>query len=124
MYDLNLVGKSAKTASRELIKLSNEEKNRALNAIADELIKNTDIILQENKKDLDSLKLNANDFEIDVTGLTEGIHTVSVRFIKELDKSYEVIHVEDCDINVMKVSEGPSLDSTTEINEIVKNEGE
>lgn len=62
MYDLNLVGKSAKTASRELIKLSNEEKNRALNAIADELIKNTDIILQENKKDLDLLSEEKSSF--------------------------------------------------------------
>ncbi len=62
MYDLKSIGKSAKTASRELIKLSNEEKNSALLSIADELIKNTDIILQENKKDLDSLSEEKSSF--------------------------------------------------------------
>lgn len=55
MYDLNKIGKAAKEASRELIKLSSEEKNRALLAIADELEKNTDIILCENNKDIECL---------------------------------------------------------------------
>ncbi len=62
MYDLISIGKTAKAASRELIKLKSQEKNAVLLAIADELIKNTDIILQENKKDLDTLSEEKSSF--------------------------------------------------------------
>ncbi len=55
MYDLNSVGIAAKNASFLLLKLDSQLKTKALNAIADELIKNTDKILTENKKDLGNL---------------------------------------------------------------------
>ena len=55
MYDLISLGKSAKFASFELMNISSQDKSRALISIADALIKNTDEILKENKKDLDAL---------------------------------------------------------------------
>ena len=55
MYDLISLGKSAKKASFELMNISSQDKSRALISIADALIKNTDEILKENKKDLDAL---------------------------------------------------------------------
>ena len=58
MYDLVSIGKSAKTASYELMNMDSELKSRALLAIADTLINNTDEILKENEKDLETLLKN------------------------------------------------------------------
>ena len=58
MYDLNSVGKAAKEASFKLMNIESDLKSKALCAIADELIKNTDEILRENEKDLESLLKN------------------------------------------------------------------
>lgn len=46
--------KLAKEASRELATLETEEKNHAIRAIAEELAKNIDTIIHENKKDIDA----------------------------------------------------------------------
>jgi len=59
MYDLISVGKSAKAASYELMNMDSDLKSKALNAIADTLIKNTDEILKENEKDLEALLKNS-----------------------------------------------------------------
>lgn len=58
MYDLTRVGKKAKEASYILMNMDSDLKSKALCAIADELIKNTDEILKENEKDLESLLKN------------------------------------------------------------------
>ncbi len=58
MYDLISIGKSAKAASYKLMNIDSNLKSKALAAIADILIKNTDEILKENKKDLDALLKN------------------------------------------------------------------
>ncbi len=58
MCDLNLLGKKAKNASFKLINIKSDIKSKALNAIADELIKNTEEILKENEKDLTALLKN------------------------------------------------------------------
>lgn len=58
MYDLIKVGKAAKKASYELMKMDSDLKSKALNAIADALILNTDEILKENEKDLAELLKN------------------------------------------------------------------
>ena len=47
------IGKKAKIAAIKLAKISLREKNNLLNLAADTLIKNTDFILSENKKDID-----------------------------------------------------------------------
>jgi glutamate-5-semialdehyde dehydrogenase len=47
------LGKRAKEASRRLAQLSSEEKNRALLRMADELEGQKELLLKENKKDLD-----------------------------------------------------------------------
>jgi len=47
------IGKKAKIAAIKLAKISSREKNNLLNLAADTLIKNTDFILSENKKDID-----------------------------------------------------------------------
>lgn len=48
-----LLGKQAKEAARRLAPLSSDEKNRALDLIADRLEAQSDYLLAENKKDLD-----------------------------------------------------------------------
>ena len=58
MYDLIKVGKAAQKASYELMKMDSDLKSKALNAIADSLILNTDEILKENEKDLAELLKN------------------------------------------------------------------
>lgn len=58
MYDLIEAGKLAKAASFNLMNIDSNKKNKALYAIADLLIENTDEILEENKKDLESLLKN------------------------------------------------------------------
>lgn len=52
MQELNEKGKQAKQASYALASLSADVKNKALHAIADDLIKNSDYIINENKKDI------------------------------------------------------------------------
>lgn len=56
--ELEQMGKLAKEASRSLVKLSKPAKNDCLLAIASNLISNTDIILEANKKDLENGKAN------------------------------------------------------------------
>lgn len=58
MYDLIKVGKAAKEASYALMNMKSDLKSKALCAIADELIKNSDEILSENEKDLELLLKN------------------------------------------------------------------
>ena len=58
MYDLIKVGKAAKEASYVLMNMESDLKSKALCAIADELIKNSDEILKENEKDLELLLKN------------------------------------------------------------------
>src|ERR1044072_6957952 len=50
------LGKSAKSAARELAPLSAAEKNRALLAMADELEQRSPLLISENNKDLESAK--------------------------------------------------------------------
>ena len=56
--ELEQMGKLAKEASRSLVKLSKPVKNACLLAIAANLIDNTDMILEANKKDLENGKAN------------------------------------------------------------------
>lgn len=58
MYDLIKQGKSAKQASYNLMKIGQEQKNKALSVIADYLERNIEQILFENQKDLVILKQN------------------------------------------------------------------
>ena len=53
MSELQIKGEKAKEASYILMNATTTEKNNALLSMADELLKNKDSILQENKKDLD-----------------------------------------------------------------------
>lgn len=55
---LNEIGKSAKEASRELVKLSSVKKCEILKLAADALLKNADYIISENKKDVEASKAN------------------------------------------------------------------
>ena len=50
------LGKSAKSAARELAPLSAAEKNRALLAMAAELEGRSSLLISENQKDLESAK--------------------------------------------------------------------
>jgi len=54
--DLSQIGIKAKKAALNMLKISTVKKNEILKLSADALIKNTDFILGENKKDLDTAK--------------------------------------------------------------------
>lgn len=54
MSDLIAMGKAAKTASRELAKLTTHQKNGALLAIADELEAQMGMVLEQNKVDIEN----------------------------------------------------------------------
>ena len=72
------------------------------------------------REELDSLRLDADDVIIDVSGLTEGVYAVPVQMIKDLDPAYEVVTVGTCSVSITKVPDGPGAttaaeeDSTTE----------
>ena len=53
---MEMLAKHAKNASREAAKLGTDEKNRGLLAVADELTAQQELILEENKKDLEAAK--------------------------------------------------------------------
>ncbi len=53
------VGQQARTASSSLLKASTAEKNRALQLIHDEIMKNVDLIISENQKDCDAARGNS-----------------------------------------------------------------
>lgn len=53
------VGQQARTASGSLLKASTAEKNRALQLIHDEIMKNVDVIIAENQKDCDIARGNS-----------------------------------------------------------------
>lgn len=53
------VGQQARTASGSLLKASTAEKNRALQLIHDEIMKNVDMIIAENQKDCDIARGNS-----------------------------------------------------------------
>jgi len=52
MEYLNKIGAAAKEASYELSAMATDKKNAALKLIAEELVKQSDYIISENKKDL------------------------------------------------------------------------
>ncbi len=64
--------KQAKAAKTELAKLSSEEKNNALLAMADALEENCAAILEENKKDVEAARGKITDVMIDRLSLDEG----------------------------------------------------
>lgn len=53
---MQMLAKLAKEASREAAKLGTDEKNRGLQAVAEELIAQQDLILEENQKDLEAAR--------------------------------------------------------------------
>lgn len=58
MSEVHAKGKAAKEASFSLVDISTEEKNEALAKIADQLLVDQDMIIEENKKDLEAGKKN------------------------------------------------------------------
>ncbi|MDD6275510.1 MAG: glutamate-5-semialdehyde dehydrogenase [Clostridia bacterium] len=61
----------AKNAKKEIIKLTTDDKNKALSAMADSLVKNTDSILSENRLDIEAAKGKISDVMIDRLSLDE-----------------------------------------------------
>lgn len=53
---MQMLARLAKSASREAAKLSTDEKNRGLSAVAEELISQQEMILEENAKDVEAAK--------------------------------------------------------------------
>lgn len=76
--------KQAKAAGSELAKLSSEDKNNALLAMADALEENCSAILEENKKDVEAARGKITDVMIDrlsldksrINGMADGIRDV------------------------------------------------
>ena len=87
MEELITKGKLAKSATATLATASTDTKNAALNKIAEEFLNNTDYILAENAKDIDSAKANGiSDGLIDrlrlthdrIAAMAEGIRQVTL----------------------------------------------
>ena len=87
MEELITKGKLAKSAATTLATASTDTKNAALNKIAEEFLNNTDYILAENAKDIDSAKANGiSDGLIDrlrltqdrIAAMAEGIRQVTL----------------------------------------------
>ncbi len=86
MTDLIQIGKKAKIAARSLRSKKTGEKNSALLRIADELYKNSEFIIEENKKDIiNANKKNMSDAMLDrltltkerIEGISDGIREVA-----------------------------------------------
>ena len=58
MGEVHLKGQAAKLASYSLVGVSTEEKNEALNMIADQLMNDLTFLLTENQKDIQAGKEN------------------------------------------------------------------
>lgn len=58
MSEVHAKGKAAKEASFSLVDISTEEKNEALAKIADQLLVDQGMIIEENRKDLEAGKKN------------------------------------------------------------------
>ena len=77
--------KQAKAAKRVLAKLTSEQKNEALYAMADALVESTDEILNENLKDIEAARGVISDVMIDrltltkerIQGMADGIREVA-----------------------------------------------
>lgn len=76
------------------------------------------------REDLDSLSLDADDLEIDVSDLAEGVHVVDVELKTELDPAYEVVTIGTCSINVTKIPDGPGATQSAAGNERTDDEEE
>lgn len=74
------------------------------------------------REELDSLKLDSNDLEIDVSELKEGVHVVDVEIKTRLDSAYEVVSIGTCSINISKVSDGPGAAQTSAGNGMTEDE--
>lgn len=99
MEYLNKIGAEAKEASYELSAMATDKKNAALKLIAEELVKQSDYIISENKKDLEAaaaagVKSNMLDRlmldEKRIAGIAEGVNQVAAL----ADPIGEVIHSE------------------------------
>ena len=53
---MQMLGRLAKSASRQAAKLGTKAKNRGLLAVANELVEERELILQENAKDIEAAK--------------------------------------------------------------------
>ena len=72
MIDLMLIGQRAKAASRNLATMRAPEKNAALNAMADEILRSAEDILEQNQLDVEAARLKGTpEPMIDRLALTE-----------------------------------------------------
>ncbi len=74
------------------------------------------------REELDSLMLDADDLQINVSELTEGVHVVAVEVVTELDPAYEIITVGTCSVNVTSISDGPGAEAAVATDETTKAE--
>ncbi|MCK7521084.1 MAG: hypothetical protein MZV64_27040 [Ignavibacteriales bacterium] len=121
--NLNQTAHNAKRASYKLASLSEETKNKALLAIADEIKNNRELILKENKKDLvnaeklvesgvitksiyDRLKLDDEKINVIIQGIQDVVKLEDpvnkTQWAMELDKNLNYTEV-SCPIGVIGV---------------------
>ena len=119
--NLEIIAKNAKKASYRLASLSTEIKNLALLAIAENIEKNKEIILNENKKDLieaeklvaagkltqamiDRLKLNDEKIKVMVDGIKDVVKLEDpvnkTLWAMELDEGLELYRI-SCPLGVI-----------------------
>ncbi|MBJ8325138.1 glutamate-5-semialdehyde dehydrogenase [Streptococcus pacificus] len=90
MSVIDTLGKKAKMAERDLLRLSTSDKNKALSQIADSLISQASFLLSENLKDVENAKINGvSDIMIDRLSLNiDSLKAIS-------DGVRQVIHLAD-----------------------------
>lgn len=97
---LNSILEKTKVAEKDLLKLSNENRNLMLKRIGEAILKNKEYILNENKKDIEAARLNGIKEsmierltlnEARINGLVQGVNDVTLlpNYIGEVIESYE-----------------------------------
>lgn len=100
---LEELGVAAKKAEPKLIKLSTEEKNKALLAVADGLVADAEIILAENAKDIENAKANNM-----AEGLVDRLLLTKERIEAMAEGLREVVALEDPIGEVLETFERPN----------------
>ncbi|MBQ4529877.1 MAG: glutamate-5-semialdehyde dehydrogenase [Lachnospiraceae bacterium] len=100
---LEELGMAAKKAEPQLIKLSTEEKNKALLAVADGLVADAEMILAENAKDIENAKVNHM-----AAGLIDRLLLTKERIEAMAEGLREVVALEDPIGEILETFERPN----------------
>ena len=101
--ELEQLGMAAKAAEPQLVKLSTEEKNKALFAVAEGLVKDADAILEANEKDIENGKANNMP-----AGLLDRLLLTKERIESMAEGLKQIVNLEDPIGEVLETFERPN----------------